>query len=93
MHIHKYTYIYIYKNYNILTQQTFAATLGSARRPSTRARSNGFKNLSLITKSGNISHTRPTVQAAVSRTTTLPSFNNSIKVGNACSTKGFRLSC
>lgn len=77
---------------NLLTQQTLAATLGSAFSPSTIACNKGLRKCSLMTASGRISQTRPTVHAAVSRTTTLVSLSNSKSIGIADSTIGFRVS-
>ena len=75
-----------------LTQHILQATLGSASKPFIKATRRGFRQLSLITASGSISQTLPTVHAAVSRTTTLWSANSSINIGMACSTIGFNLS-
>ncbi|TGZ55920.1 hypothetical protein DBV15_06073 [Temnothorax longispinosus] len=47
--------------------------------------------VSLIAASGIISHMRPNVHAAVSRTTTLLSYISSMRVGMACSTNGFNV--
>ena len=77
------------RDQSILTQQTLLATLGSVPNPSTRAPKRGFKYCSCITASGKISQILPIVQAPVSRTITLLSFNVSINIGSACSTRGF----
>merc|ERR1711990_1254952 len=73
-------------------QQTFEATLGSDRRPSTKLVSRDTIHCSLITTSGMISQSLPMVQAAVSLTTTDSSLRRLTKRGIAWAQSGERVS-
>lgn len=67
----------------LLTQQTLAATRGSASSEVTRVSTRSWRLFS-ITTCGNISHIRPSVQATESLTTTDSSPIKLISIGVAC---------